>query len=52
VTFGPTDLVHFGEIFDEVGVGVKTSLDLSEVDDEGPGKFSPFVFYDGMGYVG
>jgi hypothetical protein len=34
VPFGPTDLVHFREVFHEVGVSVQTSLDLPQVNDE------------------
>lgn len=52
VAFGPSDLVHLGEVFDQVGVGVEASLDLAEVDDEGSGKLFPDCLNDFVGDIG
>lgn len=52
VALGPTNFVHLGQVFDEVGVGVELACDLTEIDDGGAGKILPAFFDDGVGDVG
>jgi len=41
MAFSPAELMHFGEIFAQVGVAVKGVVDLSDIDNGGPGEFHP-----------
>ena len=52
VTLGPSDLVHFGEVLDEVVIATKLVVDLPEVDDQGAGKVLPEGFDNGVRDIG
>lgn len=52
VSFGPSDLVHLGEVFYEVGVGVELLLDLAKVDDDGSREGGPLTLDDFVGDEG
>jgi hypothetical protein len=44
----PFELVHFGEVLDQILVGVKTVFDLAEIDDSSTGQLLPLVADDGV----